>query len=99
MTKMSVGMLTQTNRATALCCAYAPGQFPTYHNWIICTLTVEKLKAEIGWSRRFSKAVGHFQAKFQVEGLLFTPLQCYAIYACLLNPLDVYFSNGTLLAW
>ena len=30
--------------------------------------TVETLWAEIGWSRRFSKGVGHFERRFQREG-------------------------------
>jgi len=31
-------------------------------------LTVETLKEDIGRIRRFSKGVGHFKRKFQVEG-------------------------------
>ena len=30
--------------------------------------TVETLWAEIGWSRRFSKGMGHFERRFQREG-------------------------------
>ena len=32
------------------------------------SLTVETLYAEIGRSRRFSKGVGHFERRFQMEG-------------------------------
>jgi len=37
-------------------------------------LTVETSYADICRSRRFSKEVGHFEAKFSVERLLFAPI-------------------------
>jgi len=43
----------------------ARGRFPIYDNW---TFTIQTLSADIGRSVLFSKRVGHFKRKFQVEG-------------------------------
>ena len=48
-------LLTQRDRATAVCCAYARVRFPICHNWIFCSLSAEMLYAQICRSRRFSK--------------------------------------------
>jgi len=38
------GWLKQTDRATAVCCAYACGRFPICHNWFFSlSLTIETL--------------------------------------------------------
>ena len=62
--------LTQRGRATAACCAYASG-------WFLFVI-IDFFAISYGWEvisgdlskSSFFKAVGHFEAKFLVEGLL-----------------------------
>ena len=44
---------------------------------IYLAVTAEELQAEISPIQRFVKAVGHFDATFEVEGLVFPPTSMY----------------------
>jgi len=53
----------------------APDRLPTSDKW---TFTAEELQAKITPIQHFVKVVHHFDATFEVEGLVFPPTTMYS---------------------